>query len=361
MYTNIVYGKNDLWNVRADEGPESVDIIKALVVRDFAPKGFKIYGQFEEGVWSADVTGSFSANGTPTRLGEISGTVLTITEYENGAKASYEAWSEGGTLSDLFLPNDQRFAKELEQLVGNDWFEGSATADLSDYVQGLGGNDTFIGYGNEQWGDKFFGGAGVDTAVYRGHLAEYQIVEDYSIWDDRKGDGSRVSGYKVTDQKAGRDGLDYLNEVERLKFSDKNIALDVDGTAGQAYRLYKAAFDTAPDEPGLGYWIHMMDGGLTLPYVAQGFINSNEFTHRYGQQPSDENFVGLLYQNILDRLPDQIGYRYWIDHLNGTNGGGLNPGNLRLSHAEVLANFSESNENKANVIWKIGDRPRFML
>jgi hypothetical protein len=34
------------------------------------------------------------------------------------------------------------------------------------------------------------------------------------------------------------------------------VALDVDGAAGQAYRLYQAAFDRAPDKNGLGYWIN---------------------------------------------------------------------------------------------------------
>ena len=34
----------------------------------------------------------------------------------------------------------------------------------------------------------------------------------------------------------------HVSNVERLRFSDGNVALDTDGTAGQAYRLYRAAF-----------------------------------------------------------------------------------------------------------------------
>ena len=35
----------------------------------------------------------------------------------------------------------------------------------------------------------------------------------------------------------------------------KPLALDINGTAGQVYRLYQAAFDRKPDLVGLGYWI----------------------------------------------------------------------------------------------------------
>ena len=48
---------------------------------------------------------------------------------------------------------------------------------------------------------------------------------------------------------------------ERLTFSDANIALDIDGNAGQAHRIYKAAFDRAPDLGGLGFWINTLDNG----------------------------------------------------------------------------------------------------
>ncbi|CAM5335704.1 hypothetical protein SSTU70S_04941 [Stutzerimonas stutzeri] len=66
-------------------------------------------------------------------------------------------------------------------------------------------------------------------------------------------------------------------------------------------------------------------------------------------QPSDETFIDLLYQNILDRAPDQAGYIYWVDHLYGMNKSGLNPNGVVLSRADVLVGFSESAENKINV------------
>ena len=65
-----------------------------------------------------------------------------------------------------------------------------------------------------------------------------------------------------------------LISVERLHFTDENIALDISGIAGQAYRLSQAAFDRKPDLKGLGYWINDKDLGSSRTTVAAGFILS---------------------------------------------------------------------------------------
>ena len=125
--------------------------------------------------------------------------------------------------------------------------------------------------------------------------------------------------------------------IERALFQDGFFAFDTAGNAGQAYRIYKAAFDRAPDLDGLGYWISVMDGGAALAEVAGGFIGSNEFQSRYGTA-SDTDFIRLLYENVLDRQPDAEGYGYWQDAMS-----------LGLSREGLLIQFSESPENKSNV------------
>jgi hypothetical protein len=57
----------------------------------------------------------------------------------------------------------------------------------------------------------------------------------------------------------------------------------------------------------------------------------------YGASPADSTFLTLLYQHLLDRNPDQGGFDFWMDSLQ------------EISKAEVLAYFSESAENKANI------------
>ena len=122
-----------------------------------------------------------------------------------------------------------------------------------------------------------------------------------------------------------------------MAFPKLCISNDIEGIAGKAYRLYKAAFDRKPDLKGLGYWIHEMDNGAELTGVASGFISSAEFQSRYGTT-SDTDFIRLLYENVLDRRPDPDGYAYWQQAME--NG---------MSRESLLTYFSESTENKSNV------------
>ena len=202
-------------------------------------------------------------------------------------------------------------------------YMGTSAADA---FVGSAGRDVFTGLmGN----DSFNGSDGLDAAVFRGPRANFDVSVIAS------------NQVRVSDTMASRDGADTLTNVERIRFDDYSIAFDVQGTAGQAYRLYKAAFDRAPDLPGLGYQINGLDSGLPLWHVAGHFIESPEFQATYGNV-DNQQFVTLLYRNVLDREPEAAGLQYHMNRLsNGT------------SRADVLVGFSESPENQANVIGAI--------
>jgi len=138
----------------------------------------------------------------------------------------------------------------------------------------------------------------------------------------------------------------FMQQVERLHFIDKALALDIAGDAGQAYRIYKAAFNRVPDDGGLGYWIAQMDKGMNTVDVAARFIDSLEFRTLYGQNPSNADFLTKVYTNVLGRTPDQGGYNWWLNELN------TNPAKTK---AKVLADFSESAENQTGVASLIGN------
>lgn len=148
--------------------------------------------------------------------------------------------------------------------------------------------------------------------------------------------------------ESGGSSLAKLVGYQRVLLNDKAIGLDLTGNAGQAYRVYKAAFDRDPmqgDTAGLGYWIGQLDKGMSLIEVSARFIDSGEFRQLYGQNPSNEQFLTKVYTNVLDRSPDPSGYGWWLDQL--TN-------NPEKTWQKVLADFAESNENKANVAGLIG-------
>lgn len=218
---------------------------------------------------------------------------------------------------------------------GNDVLWGRAG---NDRIYGQMGSDTMSGgEGDDRlWGD--YGNVDIQSDIdyARYDLGDARVTsEDYSV--TQRDDGwwvvSQVSGTQFSD-----DGRDFLSGVERLVFSDVNVALDIEGTSAVAYRLYKAAFDRIPDLGGLGFWIASMDIGVTGIEVAQGFINSAEFLAMYGADSSNADFVDRLYLNILDRPGETAGRNYWINALD--NG---------ADRAAILLDFSESVENQANV------------
>lgn len=114
----------------------------------------------------------------------------------------------------------------------------------------------------------------------------------------------------------------------------------IEGVAGQAYRVYQAAFARTPDLGGLGWWINAMDNGSTLASVAQGFVNSQEFKDVYGANPTNAQLVAKFYENVLRRPGEQAGIDFWTSVLDGGH----------ATVAEVLMGFSEGFENKAALV-----------
>ena len=63
----------------------------------------------------------------------------------------------------------------------------------------------------------------------------------------------------------------------------------------------------------------------------------NEFKNIYGEELNNESYIKNLYNNVLNRDPDNNGYNYWLNQLNSE----------RETRAELLMGFSEAVENKA--------------
>jgi serralysin len=218
---------------------------------------------------------------------------------------------------------------------GTDTVSGISTLEFDDRTislssfsalqAGTDAKDSFTAVGGSE---LVTGGAGIDTDKFSGKRADYTI----------KADGG---DFKVTDN-VGAGGTDLLSGVERLRFSDgSGVALDIDGAAGQTYRLYQAAFNRKPDAGGVGFWLNELDSGLKLVKMAQFFLDSPESVRTYGALDNTA-FVNLMYANVLHRAPDADGLKFYLD--------GFANGNTR---AQVLQGFSESPENQAALIGSI--------
>ena len=231
-----------------------------------------------------------------------------------GAYSSFGKLSSGAAaLADLTLS----FDAIIENAIG--------TAQ-NDSMIGNVANNVLTGGGGS---DVIDGGAGTDTAVFSVSRTATTITKSAAGWT--------VSSLA--------DGSDTLTNIERLKFADEAVALDISGIAGQAYRIYQAAFNRAADAAGLGYWISVMDSGATLNNIAQGFVDSPEFKKLYGTNPTNAQVVAKMYDNVLHRTPDQAGYDYWVGVLD----------RAEASVAAVLATIGESPENQAALVGVMGN------
>lgn len=183
------------------------------------------------------------------------------------------------------------------------------------------------------------GKAGFDQVDGTVGLDTFFINQNHSSLD-----GKWVNGeYLLSSASSGTSHS--LSGIERVQFADKMVALDIEGTGGQIYRLYQAVFGRTPDAPGLGFWIEGVDSGMTLSQAADLFVASNEFKTLYGFNPSAQEIITKLYGNVLHRAPDQGGLDYWVPIIQ------RDPTLVE----EVLVAFSESSENKDQVAKIIGN------
>lgn len=205
----------------------------------------------------------------------------------------------------------------------------TASDPVADHTQ----KNTFVDNLSDQIID---GGADIDTMVYQDTLASYAL---------------NVQVGTATVVVTSPDGSDNLTNIERFRFSDKSLAIDIDGatSAGGIYRLYKATFNREPDHGGLGYWIDQADkGNKDAVRMAEDFSWSQEFQDLYNITTTDNYGTGTdvsalvigFYNNVLGRAPDQGGLDYYTGVIRSQE----------KTVGRVLAEISDSPENYNNTL-----------
>jgi hypothetical protein len=291
----------------------------------------------ENGLQQLGILGNFAIG----PAGEVSGTATAVNLYQTGYSGlpvfqATDLTVDAGKFVETVLKATTDTQIYAALLAGSDTIVGSASKDLlqgfagSDIIKAGGGDDRI---GTDAGSDVIDGGAGFDTVIYKGAYANYRI--------ERTGDG-----WTIADQK-GTGGSDTLTNVERVYFTDKDLALiSADDTGGQVFRMYQAALDRKPDEAGLDYWTQQIDGkGIKLATIADGFIKSAEYQQLYGTGLSNRDLVGKYYEHILHRAPEQAGLDFWTGVLD----------RKAATNAEVLAAISESPENVKLSVQLIGN------
>lgn len=192
--------------------------------------------------------------------------------------------------------------------------EGTSGADT---LTGGPGNDTLTGLGGN---DALDGGPGLDTAVYAGARSGYVIART-------------TTGYTVSSSAEGADAL--LN-VERLRFADAHVAMDIAGAAGRVAKILGAVFGKEsvanPEYAGIG--LSLLDGGMSYEALMQLAINA-----RLGVGASATAVVNLLYTNVVGVAPapdDLAFYRGLLENGNFTQASlGVLAANTALNEANI--------------------------
>ena len=219
-----------------------------------------------------DGTGRFSqAFVLPTANGiQPDATTWADVDGDGDADLVYMQYTSTTTISLSAALNDYPYVPATGT-AGADRFVGTAGAD---FFSGLGGNDVIDG------------GAGLDTAGYVSTRSNYTVTRT-------------ATGFTVLD-KTGAEGTDTLTNVERLKFSDIKLALDISGNAGTTAKILGAVFGRASvaTKEYVGIGLGLLDGGMSYGDLMQLALNA-----KLGAGASNAAVVNLLYTNLVGSAP----------------------------------------------------------
>ncbi len=175
-------------------------------------------------------------------------------------------------------------------------------------ITGLGGNDTIDG------------GVGIDIAKFSAPLgstsnSNYSVQKlNDSAWSvSYKGPVIAIYPPPITD------GTDQLTNIERLQFTDKNVALDLNGNAGITAKILGAVFgkESLSNKNYVGIGLHFLDAGWTYDNLAGLALDAA------GAKKNDQ-IVSLLWTNVIGTKPTDADKQPFIALLeNGMTAGAL--------------------------------------
>lgn len=195
----------------------------------------------------------------------INGAVLTLNPTVSLlAETGYRVEFPSGSVLDLAGNSFAGTSSyNFTTIAAGHTLSGTALADTllgtagSDTINAGAGNDTVTGAGGD---DTVDGGEGTDIAQFSGPRTAYTITHPFGV-------------LTAVADGVGSDGRDALSNVERLKFADIGVALDL-GTAqpgGQAALLVGAVLGAAAltaKKPLVGAVIDLIDQGFSFQVLS---------------------------------------------------------------------------------------------
>lgn len=204
------------------------------------------------------------------------------------------------------------FADKLFGTDGENLINGGSGSDV---IDGLGGNDLIVGGLGD---DQIYGGSGIDTALLSGSQSSYLT-------------SSSKGTFTVSDKRPNSDGVDAMMSVERIKYSDKYVAIDLEANAGTTAKVIGAVLgkDAVKNPVTVGIGLSYADKGMTyseLGALALGAIGAS----------TNDAIVSALWRNIVGSEASPENKAPYIKMLQD----GLKPGDLVVMAADNVLNMT---------------------
>lgn len=285
-------------------------------------------------------TGTVTIGGTVAR-GQTLSAANTLADVDGLGSISYQWQVAGvnisGATANTYLLTQAEVGKVVTVIASYTDALGTAESKISAATSAVAAGLTLTGNtGNDSLtssagNDSMDGGAGTDAVVYAGSRANFSLMKT-------------GAGFSVTDS-SGVAGTDTLLNVERIKFSDGAIALDVGATqpAGQAALLLgavlpgKLVFDSSKQSV-LGTTIDLFDQGLSLQTLSGAVMRLpiwDVLTNKTA--PTSTDIATYLLVNVNGTTPDATTLANAVKSLN-TETDIATQGNFLWHLAESTAN-----------------------
>ena len=169
------------------------------------------------------------------------------------------------------------FGTVLENLIGSAFADNLHGNDVNNVINGGAGNDQITGGGGN---DNIDGGVGIDIAIFSGASKGYKIsTEATSVL---------VTGDAITD------GIDRLLNIERVRFSDKSIAMDLNGNAGISAKVIGAVLGKTQVQNStyVGLGLSYLDKGMSYSDLSALALTAVGAT-------TNDAVVSTLWKNVI--------------------------------------------------------------
>lgn len=255
----------------------------------------------------------------------VSGTATSIVCITGNGQETL--FNMTGANINIQYSNSQDWANFGQEL--NYWLGANPT--ITTVPGGLAGSETIQAPSGV---NAVYGYTGHNTVVYAAPSTQFTIAVD-SILSPSNGSVTVYQGDPLSPITAN---THYA--IQTIQFADKTVQTEwftkaslLHESNGGEYsllsQLYLAYFNRAPDAVGLDYWAgnafdYIASGkteAATNKLIANNFALTQESLGIYGtvnQNSSTaelQNFVTKVYQNVLNRAPDQGGVDYWVNNL----------------------------------------------